>query len=155
MPYPFWAWCTVLPQQPTQSRDPRHSLQSPNPTFQYATSSFRGRMICLHAIFHVILPACDSFSQHRRFVVSPQGTRQKFRCCHCHADCHLPLPRLAEIGPSRHKSAQIKAYSPYHRLHGAKELTKILVGHVIPWRSQAEASHVIVRHFLHWPGRNA
>jgi hypothetical protein len=33
---------------------------------------------------------------------------------------------LAEIGPSRHRSAQIKAYSACHRLHAARELTKIL-----------------------------
>jgi hypothetical protein len=32
----------------------------------------------------------------------------------------------AGIGPSHHKSAQIKAYSAYHRLHNARVLTEIL-----------------------------
>jgi hypothetical protein len=38
---------------------------------------------------------------------------------------------VGNIGPSRRKSAQIKAYSVYHRLHIARELTEILPQHVI------------------------
>jgi hypothetical protein len=83
-------------------------------------------MICLTAIFHVSLPACDPFSQRRRFVFGPYNAQQELRCCHCHADCHLPQPRLPAIGPSRHRSAQIKAYSACRRLTDARELTKIL-----------------------------
>jgi hypothetical protein len=84
------------------------------------SSSFRGRMICLLAIFHVSLPPCDPFSQCRRFVFAPYDAQQELRCCHCHADCHLPQPWLAEIGPSRHRSAQTKAYNACRRLHRTK-----------------------------------
>jgi hypothetical protein len=77
-------------------------------------------MICLLAIFHVSLPACDPFSQRRRFVFGPYDAQQELRCCHCHADCHLPQPRSPAIGPSRHRSAQTKAYNACRRLHRPK-----------------------------------
>jgi hypothetical protein len=77
-------------------------------------------MTCLRPTIHVNPPACDLFSKRRRFVFGLWDAQRELRCCHCHADCHLPQPRLVEIGPSRHRSAQIKAYSVYRRLHRPK-----------------------------------
>jgi len=64
----------------------------------------------------------------------------------------IVIATYADIGPSRRRLAQIKAHSAYYRLHVERELTEILHWQVIHlWRSQADASHVIVRHFFDWP----
>jgi hypothetical protein len=72
---PIIAAITVLPGQPLGLSDPRNSLQSPDPSFQYTTTAdrapSRGRITCLRAIFYVSLPACDPFSYCRRFVFGP------------------------------------------------------------------------------------
>ena len=83
-------------------------------------------MTCLLAIFHVSLPVCDPFSLRRRFVFSPWDAQQRLRSCHCHANGRLPWPCWDAIGPSRHRLAQIEAYSACHRLTDLRELTGIV-----------------------------
>ena len=83
-------------------------------------------MTCLLAIFHVSLPVCDPFSLRRRFVFSPWDAQQRLRSCHCHANGRLPWPCWDAIGPSRHRLAQIEAYSACHRLTDLRELTGII-----------------------------
>ena len=94
---------------------------------KYASSSSRGRMICLHAIIHVVLPACDPFSQRRHFIVSPQDMAEAsmlpFSCRSSSA--------IATLGSNRSLSSEISPdqgmqCSACRRLTSPRELTEIL-----------------------------
>jgi hypothetical protein len=61
----------------------------------------------------------------------------------------------ADTGVSRRRSAQIKTHGSCQSpiAQGSWPESRRHVTH--PRHSQAEASHVVVRHFFDWPGRNA
>lgn len=63
-------------------------------------------------------PHVNPFSHGRRFVFGPLDAGQEFR----DAICNPSQAKLADIGPSRHRSAQNKADIAYDRLHGARQL---------------------------------
>jgi hypothetical protein len=90
-------------------------------------SPIRGHTIRLLVIANVPLPTCDLVLPPGAFCIqsaecSMKASMMQSVICHSH---------VGNIGPSRRKSAQIKAYSVHHRLHVARELTEILPRHVI------------------------
>jgi hypothetical protein len=109
------------------------------------SSSFRGHTVCLLVIAHVSLPTCGvSYSVGRMLTRSFDDA---FR--------HLPQPR-------RQTSALLIIDQPRSR-HTAHVIASTVQGnlprsfprHVIPRRNQAKANHVVMKHFLDWPARNA
>jgi hypothetical protein len=60
----------------------------------------------------------------------------------------LSLPCRADIGPSRHRAAKIKANKVSRHSYAAKVLTEILPRHVMPRQSREEVGRIIVRHFF-------
>jgi hypothetical protein len=138
---------------------PPFSLQSSDPSFQYAMGPNRApsesHTICLPVLAHVSFPTCHPVFSPAEFRVRSAGCSTEAPMMHLSCKLSSAIATRAEIGPSRHKSAQIKAYIAYYRLRGARELTEILPRHVIPRHSQAHASHVVVRHFFDWPSHIA
>jgi hypothetical protein len=115
--------------------------------------------------------AIATFGRNRSFSsqISPDQVR-------------LRRPKGAHRDPSRNRSAQIKAYSvdchlPQPRWQKSallvtdqprsRHTVQVVVSpvqgspprsfprRVMPRRSQAEAGHIVMRHFFHWPGHIA
>jgi len=80
----------------------------------------------LHAaIAHVSLPTCDPVFSPAVFRIRSAGCSTEASMMHLSCKLSSATATQAEIGPSRHRSAQIQAYSAYYCLHSARELTEI------------------------------
>lgn len=147
MPCPILAAIAVLPgQRPGAER----SSKQPSITRSIIpicndrrSSSSRGRMTCLRAIFHVSLPACDPFSHCRRFVFGLQDGSAEASMMPL--SCRLP-PATAMLDRNRSYSSQIsldQGISACRRLHRVpRELTEILL--VTDQPRSRHTAHVVV-----------
>jgi hypothetical protein len=107
-------------------------------TAEVATSEFT-RSACLPAIAHVSLPTCPNFS--------PAAFRIRSEGCSTEAPTIQSVAATqADIGPSRRRSAQIKAHSACHPYCGREITNTLLSTRNLSRHSQAEASHTVVRH---------
>jgi hypothetical protein len=86
------------------------------------SSSFReSRSICQLVNHPLVLVVSPAAFRIRSAGYSAEASVMQLSCRWSSATA-----TQAVIGPSRNRSAQIKAYCPYCRLHGRKELTEIL-----------------------------
>lgn len=129
------------------------------PIMQWARVELLPRSHDLPVMAHVSFPTSRPVFSLVEFRVRSAGCSTEASIMQLSCKLSSATATQAEIGPSRHRSAQIKVYSAYHRLHSARELTEILPSTrnsaAQPGKCQANASHVVVRHFFDWPGRTA
>jgi hypothetical protein len=77
---------TVLPQQRIERKDPRHSPQSLDPSFQYAAAAdrapsevVRSAPVQLSTSAGPRVTQSSQFSHRQRFIIGPEGAHQKLR----------------------------------------------------------------------------